>query len=40
MHMRVSEAKNDFNIDIAVSNGDHDKLEQFCSLFNLKPLIE
>ena len=30
----------DFNIDIAVSNSDHDKLEQFCSLFNLQSLIK
>ena len=26
----------DFNIDIGISNNDHDKLEQFCNLFNLK----
>ena len=39
-YMRVSEAKVDFNIDIGISNTDHDKLEQFCSLFNLKSLIK
>ena len=30
----------DFNIDIIISNSDHDKLEQFCSLFNLKSFIK
>ena len=30
----------DFNIDIGISNSDHDKLEQFCSLFNLQSLIK
>ena len=29
----------DFNIDVGISNRDHDKVEQFCSLFNLKSLI-
>ena len=33
-------AMGDFNIDIGISNSDHDKLEQFCSLFNLKSLIK
>ena len=28
----------DFDIDI--SNSDHEKLDQFCTLFNLKSLIE
>ena len=28
------------NIDISISNSDHDKLEQFCSLFNSKTLIK
>ena len=28
-----------FNIDIGISNSDHDKLEQFCSLFNIQFLI-
>ena len=30
----------DFNNDIGISNGNHEKLEEFCSLFNLKSLIE
>ena len=30
----------DFNIDISISNSDHDKLEQFCSLFNLQVLMK
>ena len=30
----------DFNIDIGISNSDHEKLEQFCSLFNLKFLTK
>ena len=30
----------DFNIDIGISNSDHDRLEQFCSLFNLQFLIK
>ena len=30
----------DFNIDIGISNSDHDKLKQFCSLFKLKSLIK
>ena len=30
----------DFNIDIGISNSDHDKLEQFYSLFNLQSLIK
>ena len=30
----------DFNIDIGVSKSDHDKLEQFWSLFNLQSLIK
>ena len=30
----------DFNIDIGISNNDHGKLEQFCSLFNLQTLIK
>ena len=30
----------DFNIDIIISNSDHDKLEQFCSLFNSKSFIK
>ena len=29
-----------FNIEIGISNGDHDKLEKFCSLFNLQSLIK
>ena len=32
-------AMGDFNIDIGISNSGHDKLEQFCSLFNLRSLI-
>ena len=28
----------DFNVDIGISNSNQDKLEQFCSLFNLKSL--
>ena len=30
----------DFNIDIGISNRDHDKLEQFCCWFNLQSLIK
>ena len=30
----------DFNIDIGISNSDHDKLEHICSLFDLKSLIK
>ena len=30
----------DFNIDIGISNNDHDKLEQFCSFFNKKSLTK
>ena len=30
----------DFNTDIGISNSDHGKLEQFCSLFNLQSLIK
>ena len=30
----------DFNIDIGISNSDHDKLEQFCNLFSLKSSIK
>ena len=30
----------DFNIDIAISNTDHDKLKEFRSLFNLQSLIK
>ena len=29
-----------FNTDIGISNSDHVKLEQFCSLFNLQSLIK
>ena len=29
-----------FNIDSGISNSDHDKLDQFCSLFNLQSSIE
>ena len=29
-----------FNNDIGISNGNHEKLEEFCCLFNLKSLIE
>ena len=29
-----------FNIDIDISNSDPDKLEKFCSLFNLQSLIK
>ena len=29
-----------FNIDVGISNRDHVKLEQFCSLFNLESLIK
>ena len=28
----------DFNKDTGISNSDHDKLEQLCSLFDLKSL--
>ena len=30
----------DVNIDSGISNSDHDKLEQFCGLFNLQSLIK
>ena len=30
----------DFDTDIGISNSDHKKLDQFCTLFNLKSLIE
>ena len=30
----------DFNIDIGISNTDHDKLKEFRSLFNLQSLIK
>ena len=30
----------DFDMDIGISNSDHKKLDQFCTLFNLKSLIE
>ena len=33
-------AMGDFNVDISISNSDHNKLEQFCSLFNLQSLIK
>ena len=29
----------DFNIDIDLTYGDHDKLEEFCTLFNFQSLI-
>ena len=29
----------DFNIDIGLSYGEHDKLEEFCAIFNLTSLI-
>ena len=33
-------AMGDFNVDISISNSDHNKLEQFCSLFDLQSLIK
>lgn len=32
-------AMGDWNIDIGLSNGEHDKIEDFCTLFNLQSLI-
>ena len=29
----------DFNIDISLSHVKHDKLAEFCTLFNLQPVI-